>query len=76
MTADEAYAKDKIAEYSARAIEGIDKIIKAGAVDDEEVVVRDTLANLMWWCEKKGVDFAHELDIAQGNFEAEVIGED
>ena len=61
-----------ITEWRERAIKNIESIIFA--VDAEDVVVRDTVTNLLHWCNAKEVDFENELRIARDNFEAEVAG--
>ena len=61
-------------EWRARALQNVEAIIEAGAVDDEEVVVRDTIANLMHWCAERNIDFQYEYEVGQRNFQAEIEG--
>ena len=61
-------------EWRARAISNVETLIRSGTVDDEEVVVRDTVTNLMHWCKDKGIDFTNELRVANINFDAELEG--
>lgn len=42
--------------------------------DEEEVVGRDTLADLMHWGEERGIDFEEELRIARNHFAEEKEG--
>jgi len=48
------------------AICTVQKIIDTKLVDEAEVVVRDTIANLMHWCDANGIDFEYELAAAHG----------
>ena len=70
----EAYRKGKIKEWRERAIANVQAIIDSDAVDDEDVVVRDTLCNLMHWCREYDADWVNELRIAKMNFDAELEG--
>lgn len=38
---------------------------------DEDCVLRDFLADLMHHCDRNGIDFEYELDIAIGHYRAE-----
>jgi len=65
------YREERKEEWRNRALECVKTIIENKAVDDDEVVVRDTLCNLMHWCDEHDVDFDQELVTAHMNFEAE-----
>ena len=71
---EEEYRKEKAKEWRDRALRGVQAIIDAEAVDEEEVVVRDTICNLMHWCDEKGIDFQGELGCAGRHFEVELTG--
>jgi len=63
-------------EFRTLSLAKVQSAIEHGLVDEEDSVVRDTLANLMHWCEDKGIDFSNEMRIAQEFFDAEVEGHD
>jgi hypothetical protein len=71
---EEKYRKGKIKEWRERAIDNVQQIIDTGAVDEEEVVVRDTICNLMHWCDELKIDFTEELRSAGMHFDAEIEG--
>lgn len=68
------YRNLKKTEWRNRALANVEKIIDCGAVDEKEVVVRDTLCNLIHWCDEHGIAFLHELHVAEGNFASEKLG--
>jgi len=75
MDAEEAlFYEQNRHEWHARAMDNVQMIIKCGAVDEVEAVVRDTICNLMHWCDELGIDFGNELRIAGAAFEAEKAG--
>lgn len=69
---DEEYREAQVKEYHERAVKCVEQILHA--VDEDEVVVRDTIANLMHWCDAKNLDFDNELRIARDNYYAEKEG--
>lgn len=71
---EKAYRQKRAREWRERAIKNINTIIKSKSVDEDSVVVRDTIANLMHWCDEKDIDFEYELVVARDFFEAEKEG--
>jgi len=66
------YRAKLIKEWRQRALTHVRPLLDH--VDEDEVVVRDTIANLMHWCDERSIDFEDELRIARANFEAEIAG--
>ena len=71
---EQEYLKKNRVEWRNNALNHVRGIIDNDLVDDRDVVVRDTLTNLMHWCADVGLDFADELRVAKSTFEAEVAG--
>ena len=53
------------------AIRTVQAIADLKLIDEEDCVVRDTIANLMHWCDAKGIDFEYELEAARRFHESE-----
>jgi len=61
----EDMTNDQASESRANSIRTVQTIIECRLVDEGECVVRDTIANLMHWCDARGMDFEHELAMAR-----------
>ena len=56
---------EQAAEAREESISKIQKIIDLKLVDEGDCVVRDTLANLMHWCDLYDINFESELRVGR-----------
>jgi len=71
--------QDNIKKWREAALKDISRLVdhrEIGANSEAKiVVVRDTLTNLMHWCDEHKINFEGQLAVAKHHFEKELEGE-